>query len=142
MGTRPSTHAVMCLLRIESRNRSRPHRRRYDARVGLQRQGADYVRERFVGQPGHAVVVGLARPHPVTRSGGAGRLATGRYPRRSSYQVAKRVPASLTERLGCHCALVVDVGVQLEWGAEGHPHVGGADVEDVAGVAVAGVAAA
>jgi hypothetical protein len=29
----------------------------------------------------------------------------------SSYQVAKRVPASLTERLGCHCALVWSVSV-------------------------------
>ncbi len=27
----------------------------------------------------------------------------------SSYHVAKRVPASLTERLGCHCALVASV---------------------------------
>ena len=35
---------------------------------------------------------------------------------------------------------VVGIGVQLERRAEGHAHVGGANVKDVAGVAVTGVA--
>src|SRR5439155_9255419 len=56
------------------------HIDRYDARVGLQRQRGDYVRKRHVGQPGHAVVGGLARPHPVAGGAGAGGLATGRCP--------------------------------------------------------------
>ena len=59
----------------------------------------------------------------------------------SSYHVAKRVPASLTERLGMPLRLGgIRVGVQLERRTEGHAAVGGADVKDVAGVTVTGVA--
>jgi hypothetical protein len=49
------------------------------------------------------------------------------------------VPASLTERgWACHCAFVgIRVGVQLEGRTEGHAAVGGADVKDVAWVAIA-----
>src|SRR5439155_17251104 len=34
----------------------------------------------------------------------------------------------------------VGIAVELEWGTEGHPAIGGADVEDIPRVAVAGVA--
>jgi hypothetical protein len=34
----------------------------------LARQRAHYVRERIVSKPGHTVVCGLARPHPVARN--------------------------------------------------------------------------
>ena len=44
--------------------------------------------------------------HLVAGGSGSGGLATGRYPCASSYHMARRVPAGLTERLGCHCALV------------------------------------
>src|SRR5207247_558726 len=50
---------------------------RYDARVGLQRQGTGNVRERIVNQPGYTVVVRLTRVHLITRGAGTRWLATG-----------------------------------------------------------------
>src|SRR4030095_10864400 len=47
-----------------------------DARIGLQRQRAIYVRERIRRQPGCSVVVRLARVHSVARGAWTGRLAT------------------------------------------------------------------
>ena len=42
---------------------------RLDPRVRLRWQRSDDVREHVIWQPARAVVVGLARPHPVTRNG-------------------------------------------------------------------------
>ena len=50
---------------------------RYDARIRLARQRGDYVAELHVGEPGGAVVDGLARPHPVARNGLVTLLAAG-----------------------------------------------------------------
>ena len=47
---------------------------RHDARVRLGRERGDYVRQRLVRQPAQAIVIGLARPHPVAR---AARVAIG-----------------------------------------------------------------
>src|SRR2546428_344886 len=58
----------------------------YDAGVRLTGEGGDYVREHIVRQPRHAVVVGLAPPHPVAGNGrvtlGAGRAFASVIPHR------------------------------------------------------------
>ena len=63
MALRPSAHEVTCL--VSSRGAVVVVARigRLDTRVALQRQRTDYVRERFVGQPGRTVIVGLASLH-------------------------------------------------------------------------------
>ena len=72
---------------------------------------------------------------------GAGRLATGCYPRRLVIPGGEEGACVTDRKVGLPLRLgVVGVGVQLEWRAKGHPAVGGADVKDVAGVAVTGVA--
>jgi hypothetical protein len=59
---------------------------RDDSRLRMLRQRADHVREHIIRQPRHAVVVGLARPHPVARNGwvtsGAGGALAGVVPYR------------------------------------------------------------
>src|SRR5436189_4266496 len=116
------------------------HVLRYDERVLLQRQGAGYVRERIVRQPSQTIVVGLTRVHLVAKIGGTGRLATRRRPRclvvpggEERARITNR-KVRLPLRLGC-----IGVAVQLEWRAEGHAHVCGTDVENVARVSTAAV---
>src|SRR4029434_936268 len=79
--------------------------------------------------------------HLVTGGAGTGRLTTGRHARRLVVPGGEE-GACLADRkvrlpLGLGC---VGIAVQLEWRAKGHTHVGGANVEDIAGVAVARVA--
>src|SRR4029077_4143289 len=91
--------------------------------------------------PGRAVIGGLPGMHLITKGGRMARLATGRYswclviPRGEESTSFAGREVGLPLRLGG-----VGVGVQLERGAEGHAAVGGADVKDVAGVTVTGVA--
>ena len=117
------------------------HIRRYDARVGLRRKRADYIREGIVRQPRDTVVVGPARIHPVTRAVAAS------YASRCSAAITLVVPdrkegTTRADRKTWHPLRLGRVGVtiQLEWGTEGHPAISGADIEDVAGIAGAGVA--
>ena len=107
----------------------------------MQRQRGDYVRKRHVGQPGHAVVGRLARPHPVARGAGAGGLATGRCPLSLVVPDGEEAAIRGDRKIGLPLGLGgIDIGVEHEGSAKGHPAVRGADVEDVAGVAVASVA--
>ena len=107
-----------------------------NARIGLQRQRAGYVRERIVRQPGNTVVVGLTRMHLVARGARAGRLATGCYPRRFVVPGGKECACVTDREIRLPLRLGwIGVGVQLEWRTEGHPIVGGPNVIDVTGVA-------
>src|SRR5438034_8224118 len=96
---------------------------RHDERVLLQRQRTSYVRERIVRQPGNTVVVGLTRMHLITGGAGAGRLATGRYPRGLVVPGGEE-RARITDREVRLPLRLSGVGidVQLEWRAEGHAH--------------------
>jgi hypothetical protein len=115
--------------------------RRYDARFGLPRQRADYVREGIVRQPGDAVVVRPARIHPITRA------VTASYASRRPAAITLVVPdgkegatgANRKTRLPLRLGRI-GIAVELEGGTKGHPAIGGTDVEDIARVAVAGVA--
>ena len=123
--------AVVVVARVE----------RLDTGIGLQRQRTGYIRGRFVSPPGRAVIGRLPGMHLITKGGGTGGLATGRCPRclviprgEESASFADR-EVGLPLRLGG-----ISVSVQLERRTEGHAAVGGADVKDVAGVTVTGVA--
>src|SRR5438105_5239708 len=107
----------------------------------LRGQRADYVREGIVRQPGDAVVVGPARIHPVTR-GVDTRRASGRPPAITLVIPDCKDGATRADRkVGLPLRLQgIGVAVQLEWGTEGLSLVGGADVEDVARITIAGVA--
>src|SRR4030095_13455379 len=104
----------------------------HDPWVELRRQGGDYVREHVVRQPALPVIVGLARPHPVTRRVGTWRTATPGLSRVIPHrkQRASRADRKVRLPLGTGSC----VGVQLEWRTEGDATVGGADVENVAGI--------
>src|SRR5438094_5196478 len=112
---------------------------RLDSRVRLRRKRTNYIRERVVRQPARAVIVGLARPHPVTGTGRVTILAVGVgglarvIPR--CKKGASRADREVRLPLGTSTA----VGVQHERRAKGYTTVGGADIEDVAGVAASAV---
>src|SRR6266480_1096228 len=103
-----------------------------DAGVRLRRKRGDYVRKRIVRQPGRAVVIGLARPHPVTGSGRVTKSAVGALalviPRRQESAGGAYREVRLPLSAGS------SIGVQLEWRAKGHTTVGGTDIIDVARV--------
>ena len=65
----------------------------YNARIGLQWQGAGYVRQGFVSQPGNAVIGRLPRMHLIAKVGGLQGWQLADILGDSSYHVAKRVPA-------------------------------------------------
>src|SRR6266446_7853357 len=110
---------------------------RLDPWVRLFRQWGDYVREHVVRQPACAVIVGLPRPHPVTRSAwvacNAACALTGVIPCRQ--EGASRADRKVRLPL----RTVTAVGVQHERRAEGHTTIGGANVENVAGITASAV---
>src|SRR5262249_56916239 len=55
---------------------------RLDPGVRLRRQRANYIRERLVRQPTHAIVGGTARPHPLTGNGAGNPSGAGDPPGR------------------------------------------------------------
>src|SRR6267378_2167006 len=123
--------AVVIVARVE----------RLNTRVALQRQRTDYIRGRFVSQPGHAVIGRLPGMHLITEGGRIARLATGRYPWRLVIPRGEESSSFADREVGAPLRLGgLRVGVQLERRAEGHAAVGGADVKDVAWIAVTGVA--
>src|SRR6185369_12106319 len=95
-----------------------------DARIGLQRQRASYVRECHRILPGCTVVVRLARVHLIAQVGRTGGLATGSRPRRLVVPGGKE-SACLTDGKVRHPLGLgmVGIGVQLHWRAEGSPAV-------------------
>src|SRR4029079_15420343 len=101
----------------------------------------DYVRGRFVSQPGHPVIGRLPGMHLITKIAGTRGLTTGRCPWCLIIPSGQE-RASFADREVGHplCLRGLRVGVQLEGRTEGHAAVGGADVKDVAWVAIAGVA--
>src|SRR4029077_18925072 len=107
----------------------------HDVRVALCWQRTDYIRQRIVRQPAQAVVVGLARPHPVTGTGWGTILAVGVealarvIPRRQqrASRADRQVRLPLRTRRG--------ISVQLQRRAKGHTAIGGTNVIDVARVA-------
>src|SRR6266446_6357748 len=79
--------------------------------------------------------------HLVAGGAGTGRLATGCYPRCLDIPDGEEGATWADRKVGLPLRLGrVSVAVELEWGTEGHPAIGGPDVEDVAGIAGAGVA--
>jgi hypothetical protein len=105
---------------------------RLDARIGLRRERGDNVRECIVRQPRRAVIVGLARPHPVTGNGwvapGAASTLARVIPRRQEAAGRTDREVRLPLRTGR------GVGVQLERRGKGYTAVGRANVIDVARV--------
>src|SRR5437870_1862842 len=108
-----------------------------DVEVGLRRQRTDYVRQRIISQPCQAVVVGLARPHPVTGNARVTISAVGALarviPRRQEGAGRADRKVGLPLRTGG------GISVQLERRAKGDTAVGGADVIDVARVTAGAV---
>ena len=137
MATRPSSHEVTCLVSNRRAIVVVARVARHDVRVALSWQGAHHVRKRIVSQPGHAVVVGLARPHPVA---GDARVTFG-----ATGALARVVPR------GEEGACVADrkvrlplrtgsgISVQLKWGTEGNATVRGTNVIDVARIGTGAV---
>src|SRR6266576_6439614 len=112
--------------------------KRLDARIGLQRQRAVYVRERIWRHPGCTIVVRLARVHSVARRAWTGRLTTGCYARRFVVPSGQERASFADRKVRLPLGLGrVGIGVQLDRRAEGNAAISRADVEDVAGVAVA-----
>src|ERR1051326_7982243 len=112
------------------------HINRYDAWIGLQRQRADYVRQRIVSQPGYTVVDGFTRMHLVARRAWTGGLATGCYSRSFVVPSGKECPPVADRKVRLPLGFGrIGVGVQLEWRAKGRATVGGANVKDIAWVA-------
>src|SRR5205809_1062224 len=109
----------------------------YDPWVELRRQGGDYIREHVVRQPTQAVVVGLARPHPVTRRVGTWRTATPGLSRVIPHR--KQRPSRADRKVRLPLGTGSCVGVQLERRAEVDAAIGGADVKDIAGIGASAV---
>ena len=123
--------AVVIVARVE----------RLDTGIALQRQRTGYIRGRFVSQPGHAVIGRLPGMHLVTKIGGTGGLTAGRCPWCLVIPRGEEGASFADREVGHPLRLGgLRVGVQLEGRAEGHAAVGGADVKDVAGITVTGVA--
>ncbi|PYK37736.1 MAG: hypothetical protein DME60_12100 [Verrucomicrobia bacterium] len=110
---------------------------RLNARIGLRRQRTHYVRQCIVRQPTHAIVVGLARPHPVTRN----RWATAGAARALPCVVpGGKEGARVTDRkVGLPLRTRRGISVQLEWRAKTNPPVGRADVIDIPSVSASAV---
>src|ERR1700757_2316493 len=103
---------------------------RLDPRIRLRWQRRDHVREHVVRQPASAVVVRLARKHPVTRSVWIASNAVGALARvipcrqESAGRAYREIGLPLRTRRG--------IGVQLQRRAKGHTTVRRTDVIDVA----------
>src|SRR5436190_1952508 len=95
---------------------------RYNRWVRLPRQRTHYVRKRIVRQPTHTIVVGLARPHPVTGdvrvTFRATRALARIVPRRQ--QSARRADRQVRHPLRTSRG----IGIQLERRAKGNAAVG------------------
>src|SRR5919109_2940448 len=111
----------------------------HDKRITLGWQRTDYVRERIVRQPGHAVVVGLARPHPVTRRGWVTILAVAVGALTCVIPCREQGAGWADRKVRLPLRPVRGVGVQLKWRTEGNAAVGRTDVIDVARVAASAV---
>src|SRR5919201_1348215 len=96
-----------------------------DIRVWLSWQRRDHVRVRHVSLPAHAVVGGLASPHPV-----AGGVNTRRATRALASVIPHReeAPIFIDGEVRLPLCGGRRVGVQLQWRAEGHAAVCGSDV--------------
>src|SRR5438270_768644 len=110
---------------------------RLDPRVRLFRQRGDHVRKHVVRQPASAVVVGLARPHPVTRSAWVACNAVCALARVIPRRQESASRADRKVRLPLRTGTAV--GVQHERRAEGHTTICGANVENVAGITASAV---
>src|SRR5438874_1375998 len=110
---------------------------RLDPRVRLFRQRGDHVRKHVVRQPASAVIVGLARPHPVTRSAWVACNAVCALARVIPRRQESASRADRKVRLPLRTGTAV--GVQHERRAEGHTTIGGANVENVAGITASAV---
>jgi hypothetical protein len=103
----------------------------------LRWQRGNYVRERVIRQPRRAVIVGLARPHPVARDSWVTTRAAGALariiPRRkeSAGRTNRQIRLPLRTCRG--------IGVQLQRRAKGHTTVGRTDVINVAWVSAGAV---
>src|SRR5206468_11256706 len=93
----------------------------YDVGVGLPRQRTDHIRKRIIRQPARAIVVRLARVHPVT---GNGRVTLG-----AACAVARVVPSGHDSTAGADRNVRLplrtgsSISVQLKWRGESHPTV-------------------
>lgn len=106
--------------------------RRLDARIRLRRQRRDYIRERIIRQPTHAVIVRLARPHPVTWNTGATTGTTGALAR---VIPCRKERAGWADRQVClPLRTRTPVGVQLQRRTKGYAAVGGTNIINVARV--------
>src|SRR6266403_4735405 len=100
-----------------------------DPWIRLFRQRGDYVRKRVIRQPTRAIIVGFARPHPVTRSAwvasNAACALTRIIPR--GKESASRADRKVRLPLRTGTA----VGVQQNRRAKGHTAIGRTNVIDV-----------
>src|SRR4030095_14666186 len=106
---------------------------RYDAWVRLARKRGDYVAKLHVGEPGHALVSGLARPHPVAWNVGVTLGAAGGL----TLVIPDRQKAAVLcdREVGLPLSAGTGICVQFEWRAKGRATIGGTDVEDVGWIA-------
>src|SRR5438552_391899 len=110
---------------------------RLDPWVRLFRQWGDYVREHVVRQPACAVIVGLPRPHPVTRSAWVASNAACALTRVIPCRKEGASRADRKVRLPLRTGTAV--GIQQNRRAKGHTAVSRADVIHVARVAASSV---
>ena len=111
--------------------------RRLDARIRLPRQRRDYIGERIIRQPTHAVIVGLARPHPVAWNSRATTGTTGALARVIPCRQERAGGADRQVRLPLRTRPAV--GVQLQRSTKGYAAIGGANIINVARVAAGAV---
>src|SRR6266480_1043082 len=108
-----------------------------DPWIRLFRQRGDYVRKRVIRQPTRAIIVGFARPHPVTRSAwvasNAACALTRVIPR--GKESASRADRKVRLPLRTGTA----VGVQQNRRAESYSAVSGADVIHIARITASAV---
>src|SRR4249919_4242628 len=114
-----------------------PRIRGLDVGITLRWQRTDHIRKHIVRQPCQAVIVGLARPHPVAGDAWVAFRASGALSRvipcRQEGAGWAHRKVSLPLRPGS------GITVQLKWGAKGNAAVARANVIDVAGVTASAV---
>src|ERR1041385_7477403 len=106
-----------------------------DIRVWLTWQRRDHVRVRHVSLPAHAIVGGIASPHPV-----AGGVNTRRATRALASVIPHReeAPICIDGEVRLPLCGGRRVRVQLQWRAEGHAAICGSDVIHVTTIEGAG----
>src|SRR6266480_2613637 len=111
----------------------------HDVRVVLCRQRTDYIRQRVVRQPTQAVVVRLARPHPVTGTGWVTILTVGVEALTRVIPRCQKGAGRTHRQVRLPLRTGPTISVQQKRRTKGHATIGGTNVIDVARITASAV---